>query len=32
MGYCSRTISYCFPYSFLEIFMGDKALMEGGKS
>ena len=21
-GYCSRTIGYCFPYSYLEIFVG----------
>ena len=25
------TIGYCFPYCFLEIFVGGKALMEGGK-
>ena len=25
------TIGYCFPYCFLEIFVGDKALMEGDK-
>ena len=31
IGYCSRTIGYCFPYYFLEIFVGDKALMEGDK-
>ena len=28
--YCSRTIG-CFPYCFLEIFVGDKTLMEGAK-
>ena len=31
IGYCLRTIGYCFPYCFLEIFVGDKALMEGDK-
>ena len=32
IGYCSRTISYCFPYCFLGIFVtGDKVLMEGDK-
>ena len=31
IGYCLRTIGYCFPYSFLEIFVGDKTLMEGNK-
>ena len=31
-GYCSRTISYCFPHCFVEIFVGrDEALMEGDK-
>ena len=25
------TIGYCIPYYFLEIFWGDKALMEGDK-
>ena len=30
IGFCSRTISYCFPNCFLEIFVrGDKAVMEG---
>ena len=31
IGYCSRTIGYCFPYCFLEIFAGDKTLMERDK-
>ena len=32
IGYCLRIIRYCFPYCFLEIFVGrDKALMEGDK-
>ena len=26
------TIGYCFPYCFLKIFPGDKALMKGAKS
>ena len=26
------TIGYCFPYCFLQIFVGDKAVMEGGQS
>ena len=32
IDYCLRTIGYCFPYCFLEIFVGrDKALMKGAK-
>ena len=31
MGYCSITIGYCFSYCFLEIIVGEKALMEGDK-
>ena len=31
MDYCSRTIGYCFSCCFLEIFVGEKALMEGDK-
>ena len=31
IGYCSRTTGYCFPFCFLEIFVGDKALIEGDK-
>ena len=31
IDYCLRTIGYCFPYCFLEIFFGEKALMEGDK-
>ena len=29
IGYCSRTICCCFPFCFLEIYEGDKAVMEG---
>ena len=32
IGYCLRTIGYCFSCCSLEIFVGDKALMEGIKS
>ena len=31
IGYCLRTVGHCFPYCFLEIFVGEKALMEGTK-
>ena len=26
IDYCSRTIGYCFPYCFLEIFVGLQGL------
>ena len=32
LGHCLRTIGHCFPYCFLEIFVGGKALMEGDKA
>ena len=28
IGYCLRATGYCFPYCFLENFVGGKALME----
>ena len=31
LGYCSRTVGYCFIYCFLEIFVGNKALMKRDK-
>ena len=31
IGYCLRTVGHCFPYCFLENFVGEKALMEGTK-
>ena len=31
IDYCLRIIAYCFPYCFLEIFVGDKALMNGDR-
>ena len=31
IDYCSRTIGCCFPYCFMQIFVGDKALMEEEK-
>ena len=27
VGYCSRTMDYCFPDCFLEIFVGDKVVI-----
>ena len=30
IGYCLRTIGYCFPYCFLEIFVGEQGLDGGG--
>ena len=32
INYCLRIIGYCFRHCFLEIFVGDKALMEGDKA
>ena len=32
MGYCSRTIGYCFSYCFLEIFVGGEGFDGGGQS
>ena len=29
--YFSTTVGYCFPYCFLETFVGGKAVMEGDK-
>ena len=30
IGYCSKAIVYCFPYCFLEMFLGGgKAVMKG---
>ena len=31
IGYCSRTIGYCFPCCFLETFVGGQGLDGGGK-
>ena len=30
IGYCLRTICYCFPYCFLDIFVGGQGL-DGGR-
>ena len=30
IGYCSRTIGYCYPYCFLEIFVGEQGF-DGGR-
>ena len=32
IGYYLRTIGYCFPYCFLEIFVGRQGLDVGGQS
>ena len=32
VGYCSRTIGYCFPYHFLEIIVGEQGFDGGAQS
>ena len=29
MGYCSLTVGCCFPYCFMEIFVGGKVMLGG---